>query len=241
MTQGYLTTPNNQPSLRVLVVDDEPDIAELVACAVRLEGAEAAMAGDGLAAVALLRSFRPDIVVLDVMLPDQDGLAVLGRLRAEQPDLPAVMLTARGELEHRLAGLAAGADDYLAKPFSVEELLARMRAVLRRTGRGGLSESALVVADLELDEDTRQVRRSGELVDLTPTEFDLLRYLMVNARTVVSKDNILERVWHGEADRRNLVEVYVGYLRRKIDQGHEPLLHTVRGIGYVLRPPLGPR
>jgi len=234
---GYLSAPAGQPAIRVLVVDDEPDIADLVALAVRMEGAEAVTAGDAREGLRLLRSFRPDIAVLDVMLPDQDGLALLGRMRAEQPQLPALMLTARGELEHRLAGLSAGADDYLAKPFSVEELLARMCAVLRRSGRGGLSADALVVSDLELDEAAREVRRGGEVVDLTPTEFDLLLYLMINARTVLSKESILQRVWHGAAERANLVEVYIGYLRRKIDDGHEPLLHTVRGVGYVLRPP----
>jgi two-component system OmpR family response regulator len=176
--------------------------------------------------------------VLDVMLPGDDGVRLLARLRADHPDLPAVFLTARGETRDRIAGLRAGADDYIAKPFSLEELLARLQAVLRRTGRLDERGAVLRVADLTLDELTREVHRAGELVDLTPTEFDLLRFLMQNARTVVSKAQILDRVWHYDfAGRSNIVEQYVGYLRRKVDADHEPLIHTVRGVGYVLRPP----
>ncbi|MFN8169408.1 MAG: response regulator transcription factor [Candidatus Nanopelagicales bacterium] len=236
--QSYLRAAEGVPPVRVLVVDDEPDLADLVSTALRFDGCRTMTAGDADEAVRIARDFRPDIAVLDVMLPGDDGVRLLARLRADHPDLPAVFLTARGETRDRIAGLRAGADDYIAKPFSLEELLARLQAVLRRTGRLDERGAVLRVADLTLDELTREVHRAGELVDLTPTEFDLLRFLMQNARTVVSKAQILDRVWHYDfAGRSNIVEQYVGYLRRKVDADHEPLIHTVRGVGYVLRPP----
>ena len=236
--QSYLRAADGVPPVRVLVVDDEPDLADLVSTALRFDGCRTMTAGDADEAVRIARDFRPDIAVLDVMLPGDDGVRLLARLRADHPDLPAVFLTARGETRDRIAGLRAGADDYIAKPFSLEELLARLQAVLRRTGRRDERGAVLRVADLTLDELTREVHRAGQLVDLTPTEFDLLRFLMQNARTVVSKAQILDRVWHYDfAGRSNIVEQYVGYLRRKVDTDHEPLLHTVRGVGYVLRPP----
>ena len=232
--QSYLRAPEGVPPIRVLVVDDEPDLADLVSTALRFDGCRTATAGDADEAIRVARELRPDIAVLDMMLPGDDG----ARLRAEHPDLPAVFLTARGDTRDRIAGLRAGADDYIAKPFSLEELLARLQAVLRRTGRLDERGAVLRVADLTLDELTREVHRTGELIDLTPTEFDLLRFLMQNARTVVSKAQILDRVWHYDfAGRSNIVEQYVGYLRRKVDADREPLIHTVRGVGYVMRAP----
>jgi two-component system OmpR family response regulator len=238
LPQSYLRSADGVPPVRVLVVDDEPDLADLVSTALRFDGCRTATAGDADEAVRVARDLRPDIAVLDMMLPGDDGVKLLARLRAEHPDLPAVFLTARGDTRDRIAGLRAGADDYIAKPFSLEELLARLQAVLRRTGRLDEQGAVLRVADLTLDELTREVHRAGELVDLTPTEFDLLRFLMQNARTVVSKAQILDRVWHYDfAGRSNIVEQYVGYLRRKVDADNEPLIHTVRGVGYVLRAP----
>jgi len=236
--QSYLRAADGVSPVRVLVVDDESDLAELVSTALRFDGCQTATAGDADEAMRVARELRPDIAVLDMMLPGDDGVRLLARLRAEHPDLPAVFLTARGDTRDRIAGLRAGADDYIAKPFSLEELLARLQAVLRRTGRLDEQGAVLRVADLSLDEGTREVRRNSELIDLTPTEFDLLRFLMQNARTVVSKSQILDRVWHYDfAGRSNIVEQYVGYLRRKVDADKDPLIHTVRGVGYVLRAP----
>ena len=237
--QSYLRDVGSEP-VRVLVVDDEPDLADMVATTLRFDGCRTATAGNADEAMRVARELRPDIAVLDVMLPGEDGVSLLARLRSEHPGLPVVLHTARGETRDRIAGLRAGADDYVVKPFSLEELLARLQAVLRRSGRINEVGDVLQVSDLSLDERTREVRRAGELVELTPTEFDLLRFLMINARTVVSKSQILDRVWHYDfAGRSNVVEQYVGYLRRKIDTDREPLLHTVRGVGYVLRAPRG--
>ena len=235
--QSYLRVAD---PVRVLVVDDEPDLADMVATALRFDGCRTALAGDADAAVRAAKELRPDIAVVDVMLPGQDGISLIARLRAVQEGLPVVLLTARGETSDKLVGLRAGADDYLTKPFSLEELLARLQAVLRRTGRLDEQGELLRVADLTLDERTREVHRAGELLELTPTEFDLLRFLMLNERTVVSKAQILDRVWHYDfAGRSNVVEQYVGYLRKKVDKDRDPLLHTVRGVGYVLRAPRG--
>ena len=236
--QSYLRSTDGVAPIRVLVVDDEPDLADLVSTALRFDGCRTATAGDADEVMRVARELRPDIAVLDMMMPGDDGIRLLARLRAEHPDLPAVFLTARGDTRDRIAGLRAGADDYIAKPFSLEELLARLQAVLRRTGRLDERGAVLTVADLSLDELTREVRRGDELVDLTPTEFDLLRFLMQNARAVVSKAQILDRVWHYDfSGRSNIVEQYVGYLRRKVDAEREPLIHTVRGVGYVIRAP----
>ncbi len=237
-TTSYLSVPAGEPAIRVLVVDDEADLADLVATALRFDGCETRTAGDAAQALRALRDFTPDAAVVDVMLPDLDGVALLGRLRADRPDLPVVFLTAKGDTADRIAGLRAGGDDYVTKPFSLEELLARLAAVLRRTGRLVDRSTRLAVADLALDEDSHEVRRAGALIELTPTEFELLRFLMLNARTVVSKAQILDRVWQYDfGGQTSVVELYIGYLRRKIDHGHEPLIHTVRGVGYVLRPP----
>jgi two-component system OmpR family response regulator len=235
--QSYLRTSGEEP-VRVLVVDDEHDLADMVATMLRFDGCRTATAGSADEAMRVARDLRPDIAVLDVMLPGQDGVSLLARLRTEHAGLPVVLLTAKGDTRDRVAGLRAGADDYITKPFSLEELLARLQAVLRRTGRLGDSGDVIRVSDLTLDERSREVRRGDDLIELTPTEFDLLRFLMINARTVVSKAQILDRVWHYDfAGRSNVVEQYVGYLRRKVDADREPLIHTVRGVGYVLRAP----
>ena len=236
--QSYLRVPTGQAPIRVLVVDDEPDLADLVATALRFDGAETAVAHDATGAVRIARTLRPDIAVLDVMLPGDDGVRLLSRLRRDWPALPAILLTARGETRDRIAGLRAGADDYVTKPFSLEELLARLQAVLRRSGRLDDDSTMIKVGELTMDEQLHGVHRGKRYIDLTPTEFELLRFLMVNARTVVSKAQILDRVWDYDfAGRSNVVEQYIGYLRRKIDSDCEPMIHTVRGVGYVLRPP----
>ncbi len=224
---------------RVLVVDDEENVAHLVASALRFDGFETLTADSGSRALAAVAEHEPDLVVLDVMLGDLDGVEVLRRLRSGGSDVPVVFLTARDAGEHRVEGLRAGADDYVVKPFSVEELLARVHAVLRRTAPPARSPASLLtVADLELDEDSHEVRRAGREVQLTPTEFELLRYLMRNERVVLSKSQILERVWKYDFQgRSNIVELYVGYLRKKVDSVEPHLIHTIRGVGYVLRAP----
>jgi len=235
--KAELRRPDGQP-VRVLVVDDEPALAELVSMALRLEGWDVSCASDGLGAVRVARDFRPDVVVLDVMLPDIDGLEVLRRMRADTPRLPVLFLTARDAVEDRIAGLTAGGDDYVTKPFSLEEVALRLRALLRRTGVTEAGAGAtLVVGDLTLDEDSREVRRAGEAVELTATEFELLRYLMRNPRRVLSKAQILDRVWHYDfGGQANIVELYISYLRKKVDAGRSPMIHTMRGAGYVLKP-----
>lgn len=225
--------------VRALVVDDEPTLAELLSMALRYEGWEVRTAGDGLAAVRTGREFRPDVVVLDVMLPDVDGFEVLRRLRAEVPDLPVLFLTARDAVEDRVAGITAGGDDYVTKPFSLEEVVARLRGLLRRAAVASATrgDPGLHVGDLTLDEDSHEVRRGGQEIDLTATEFELLRFLMRNPRRVLSKAQILDRVWHYDfGGQSNIVELYVSYLRKKIDAGRAPMIHTVRGAGYVLKP-----
>ncbi|MFG1705376.1 response regulator transcription factor [Nonomuraea sp. M3C6] len=235
--RGQPRRPDGSP-VRVLVVDDEPTLAELLAMALRYEGWEVRSAGDGLSAIRVARDFRPDAVVLDVMLPDIDGLQVLRRLRGESPDVPVLFLTARDSVEDRIAGLTAGGDDYVTKPFSLEEVVARLRGLMRRAARSELrSDSQLVIGDLVMDEDSHEVRRDGELITLTAKEFELLRYLMRNPRRVLSKAQILDRVWNYDfGGQANVVELYVSYLRKKIDAGRAPMIHTLRGAGYVLRP-----
>lgn len=223
--------------VRVLVVDDEPVLAELVSMALRYEGWEIATAGDGATAIALARDTPPDVVVLDVMLPDMSGLEVLRTLRAQIPGLPLLLLTAKDSVEDRIAGLTAGGDDYVTKPFSIEEVVLRLRALLRRTGVAETGGAKIVVGDLVLDEDSHEVTRGGELITLTATEFELLRFMMRNAKRVLSKAQILDRVWSYDfGGRSNIVELYVSYLRKKIDSGRDPMIHTLRGAGYVLKP-----
>ncbi|WP_019972598.1 response regulator transcription factor [Mycobacterium sp. 141] len=226
-------------SVRVLVVDDEPGLAELVAMALRYEGWQVTTAPDGTTAIRLAEQDPPDVVVLDVMLPDVSGLAVLQKLRAARPGLPLLLLTAKETLEDRIAGLEAGSDDYVTKPFSVEELVLRLRALMRRSGAAAdNSDARLIVADLILDEDSHEVMRGSDEIQLTATEFELLRFMMRNPQRVLTKMQILQRVWNHEDDgRSNVVELYISYLRRKIDAGRIPLIRTVRGVGYVLKPP----
>jgi two-component system, OmpR family, response regulator len=232
-----LTRPDGTP-VRVLVVDDEPALSELLSMALRYEGWDVRTAGDGLAAVRAARDFRPDAVVLDMMLPDLDGLEVLRRLRADGGDVPVLFLTAKDAVEDRVAGLTAGGDDYVTKPFSLEEVVARLRALVRRTAvLIGDSDSVLTVGDLTLDEDSHEVFRGGAPIRLTATEFELLRYFMRNPRRVLTKAQILDRVWNYDfGGQANVVELYVSYLRKKIDAGREPMIHTLRGAGYVLKP-----
>jgi two-component system OmpR family response regulator len=225
-------------SVRALVVDDEPTLSELLSIALRYEGWDVRTAADGLTAVRVAREFRPDVVVLDVMLPDFDGIEVLRRLRAEVDDVPVLFLTAKDAVEDRIAGLTAGGDDYVTKPFSLEEVVARLRGLIRRAGvTVGRPNVELVVGDLTLDEDSREVRRGAELIPLTATEFELLRFLMRNPRRVLSKAQILDRVWNYDfGGQANVVELYISYLRKKIDAGRTPMIHTMRGAGYVLKP-----
>jgi two-component system OmpR family response regulator len=233
------TSPEQeQRAARVLVVDDEESITQLVSTVLRYEGFEVQCAADGRSAVTQAQQFRPDLVVLDVMLPDWDGFEVYRRLAAESAQLPVLFLTARDAPADRVHGLTLGADDYVGKPFSLEELVARVRAVLRRT-RGDSGAQQLHYADLIIDEDAHEVRRGERLIELTPTEYHLLRYLLINAGRVVSKAQILDHVWrydfNGDA---SVVETYVSYLRKKLDRrGETPLIQTVRGFGYAIRLP----
>ncbi|MEW9529762.1 response regulator transcription factor [Microbispora sp. NPDC049125] len=232
-----LLRPDGTP-VRVLVVDDEPDLLEVLGAVLRYEGWEVRTAADGAEAVSAAREFRPDAVLLDMMLPDIGGIEVLRRLRAESPQVCVLFLTARDAVEDRVAGITAGGDDYVTKPFSLEEVLARLRGLLRRAGAARTVEgNRLVVGDLVMDEDAREVTRDGDLVELTPTEFELLRFLMRNPRRVLSKARILDRVWSYDfGGQAHVVELYISYLRKKIDAGRTPLIHTVRGVGYVLKP-----
>jgi two-component system OmpR family response regulator len=224
---------------RVLVVDDEQSLAEVLASVLRRDGWTAQTAYTGLDAVRVAREFRPDAVVLDMMLPDLDGLEVLARVRAADPGVSVLFLTARESVEDRIAGITAGGDDYVTKPFSLEEVLARLRGLLRRADTfRAQSTPTLTVADLSMDEDAHEVTRGGERIELTSTEFELLRFLLRNPRRVLSKPLILDRVWNYDfGGQAHIVELYISYLRKKVDAGREPLIHTVRGAGYILRPP----
>ena len=232
------------PTARLLVVDDEPNILELLSVSLRFAGFDVTTAADGEQALARAREVRPDLLVLDVMLPRLDGFEVARRLRSSGQHVPVVFLTARDATEDKITGLTLGGDDYVTKPFSLEEVVARIHAVLRRTAAvrdgatGGAAPARLRFEDLELDDDTHEVRKNGELVDLSPTEFNLLRYLLQNPGRVLSKRQILEHVWNYDfGGDGNVVESYVSYLRRKLDSSPPRLLHTVRGVGYVLRAP----
>jgi len=224
--------------IRVLVVDDEAVLAEMVSMALRYEGWSIDTASDGASAISAARAARPDAVVLDIMLPDMSGLEVLRKLREQNPQLPVLLLTAKDAVEDRIAGLTAGGDDYVTKPFSIEEVVLRLRALLRRTGVTTEDSGAqIVVGDLVLDEDSHEVTRGGEPIALTSTEFELLRFLMRNPKRVLSKAQILDRVWSYDfGGRSNIVELYISYLRKKIDSGRDPMIHTLRGAGYVLKP-----
>src|SRR5690625_408379 len=230
----------SDPEARILVVDDEENIVELLSVSLKFHGFEVHTAVNGAAALDRAREVRPDAVILDVMMPGMDGFGVLRRLRADGIDAPALFLTARDTLADKITGLTLGGDDYVTKPFSLEEVVARLRVILRRTGKGTEQprSTRLTFADIELDEDTHEAWKAGELVSLSPTEFTLLRYFMINAGTVLSKPKILDHVWRYDfGGEVNIVESYVSYLRRKIDTGDKRLLHTLRGVGYVLREP----
>jgi two-component system OmpR family response regulator len=227
------------PEARLLVVDDEPNIRELLSASLRYAGFDVATAADGQEALRLARGSRPDLLVLDVMMPGVDGFEVVRRMRGEGLQFPVLFLTARDSTDDKITGLTLGGDDYVTKPFSLEEVVARIRAILRRhSGAVALDPARLSFADIELDDDTHEVWKAGQAVSLSPTEFKLLRYFMQNAGRVLSKSQILDHVWHydfgGDA---NVVESYVSYLRRKIDTTEPRLLQTLRGVGYTLRVP----
>ncbi len=222
----------------VLVVDDEEYIRDLVSSAFRIAGFDVRTAGDGEAALRAVADDRPDLMVLDVGLPGVDGFEVCRRLRADGDDVPVLFLTARDAAEDRVSGFTKGGDDYVTKPFSLEELVGRVRAILRRTGHtdAGDDGNLLSYEDLRIDEDSMRVSRAGNPVQLSPTEFKLLRYLMINRERVVSKSQILDQVWEYDFDgNASVVENYISYLRKKIDDVEPALIHTVRGFGYVLR------
>jgi two-component system OmpR family response regulator len=224
--------------IRVLVVDDESTLTDLLSMALRYEGWEVRTASDGRQALSLAREFRPDAIVLDIMLPDIDGLQVLSRLRADGQQTAVLFLTAKDSLDDRINGLTAGGDDYVTKPFSLEELVARLRGLIRRSILAVTDDDdpRLMVGDLVLDEDSHEVERAGSPIELTATEFELLRYLMRNPRRVLSKTQILDRVWSYDfGGKSSVVEIYISYLRRKIDTGRIPMIHTVRGAGYMLK------
>jgi two-component system OmpR family response regulator len=227
----------SSPAARLLVVDDEATILELLSGSLRFAGYEVVTAASGTEAVRAAAVSRPDLVLLDVMMPGGNGFEVVRRVRDADPGVPVIFLTAKDEVSDRVTGFELGADDYVTKPFSLEEVLARIKAVLKRT-RQAAPASRLRVADLEIDEDMHEVRRGGEAVALTPTEYRLLRFLMLNAGRVVSKAQIFDHVWeYNPAGDGGVVEPCISYLRRKIDQSEPRLIHTIRGVGYVLRIP----
>jgi two-component system OmpR family response regulator len=223
-------------SFRILVVDDEPNIVDVISMALRYQGFEVGSAGTGADAISQVKAFRPHLMVLDVMLPDMEGFDVAERLGAQRADVPIIFLTARDSTEDKIRGLTTGGDDYVTKPFSLEELVARIRTVLRRTGAASAESARLTFEDLELDEDTMEVTRAGEPIELTATEYRLLRYLMLNPRRVMTRAQLLDHVWDYDfgGDGR-VLETYISYLRKKIDGDGPPLIQTVRGVGYALR------
>lgn len=225
--------------IRAVVVDDEESLTEVISTALRYEGWEVRVAQDGQEGLAAVREFRPDVVVLDVMMPHVDGLSVVSRLHADGLFMPILLLTAMDAVEDRVTGLAVGGDDYLTKPFSLDELVARLRALIRRSkiALAGSDDTVLTVGDLTLDEETFECSRGGVAIALTATEFRLLDFLMRNAGQVLSKSHILSRVWETDFDERtSVVELYISYLRKKIDTLGPPMIHTVHGVGYALRP-----
>ncbi len=227
---------SNSQSRRILVVDDEPSIVDAVATSLRYEGFDVAEATTGRGALDSVHERAPDLIVLDIMLPDFDGLEVTRRLRARGVEAPVLFLTARDAIRDRLAGLSVGADDYVTKPFALAELVARVHAILRRTAGEAAGDQPLRFADLEMDESIHEVRRAGVPIALTATEYSLLRFFLLNPRHVVSKMQILDHVWHYDFQgNANVVETYVGYLRKKLDRHGPPLIHTIRRVGYILR------
>ncbi len=235
---GPKLTAADGSAIRVLVVDDEPSLTDLLRMALRYEGWEVRTAADGASAIKVAREFKPHAAVLDIMLPDTDGLSLLHRIRADDETLPVLFLTAKDALADRLAGLTAGGDDYVTKPFSLEEVIARVRGLVRRSmlTQGTANDPVLRVGDLSLDEESYEVRRGDDLIELTATEFELLRFLMRNPRRVLSKAQILDHVWSYDfGGRETVVELYISYLRKKVDAGREPMISTVRGVGYMLK------
>lgn len=233
-----MTDPKNQ--IKVLVVDDEPNIVELLTVSLKFQGFNVATANNGAEALKTARAFKPDAYILDVMMPGMDGFELLAKLREDGLSGPVLYLTAKDAVEHRIHGLTIGADDYVTKPFSLEEVITRLRVILRRGGNPEFnqSEATLQYADLTLNDETHEVTRADDIVELSPTEFNLLRYLMLNAEVVLSKAKILDNVWHYDfGGDGNVVESYISYLRKKIDTKDPALIHTVRGVGYVLRTP----
>lgn len=231
-----LEHPDGSP-IRVLVADDEPMLEELVSVALKMKGWDVRSASDGPSALEIARNWRPDVLVLDIMMPGFDGLELLGRIRKLYPEVPCLFLTAKDSVDDRITGLGAGADDYVTKPFSMEEVIIRLHRLVQRTGVLAAQEAELVVGDLVLNQDTREVTRAGQDIQLTATQFELLRYLMENAKRVVSKAQILDNVWNYDfGGQANIVELYISYLRKKIDAGRSPMIHTVRGAGYVIKP-----
>ncbi len=223
--------------IRALVVDDETSLAELVGMGLRMLGWNVHTAPDGLRAVADAREFRPDVLVLDIMMPGLDGLEALKRIRTFAPQVPALFLTAKDAVKDRISGLAAGGDDYVTKPFSMEELMLRLHRLVQRSGAAASGSAELVVGDLVMNLETREVSRDCEEITLTHTQWELLRYLMENPKRVLSKAQILANVWKYDfGGQANIVELYISYLRKKIDAGRPPMIHTVRGVGYVLKP-----
>lgn len=234
------TRKTEAQKIRALVVDDEDSIANLISMALRYEGWDVETAANGAEAIAKVRDFQPHVAVLDIMLPDVDGIQVVSRLRSEGELLPVLFLTALDSVDDRVNGLTAGGDDYVTKPFSLEELIARLRALVRRSQllQDQHPDPTLRVGDLVLNEDSYEVERAGRAIDLTTTEFELLRYLMRNPRRVLSKAQILDRVWSYDfGGKPSVVELYISYLRKKIDAGQPQMIHTVRGAGYMLKPP----
>ena len=231
---------NSNDQVTVLVVDDEPNIVELLTVSLKFQGFNVRSANSGTEALRIAREINPEAYILDVMMPGMDGFELLGKLGAEGLDGPVLYLTAKDSVDQRIHGLTIGADDYVTKPFSLEEVITRLRVILRRGGAGqdDNSDATMSYADLTLNDDTHEVTKGGEIIDLSPTEFNLLRFLMQNKEVVLSKAKILDNVWHYDfGGDGNVVESYISYLRRKIDTGDNPLIHTVRGVGYVLRTP----
>lgn len=231
---------NSNDQVTVLVVDDEPNIVELLTVSLKFQGFNVRSANSGTEALRIAREINPEAYILDVMMPGMDGFELLGKLRAEGLDGPVLYLTAKDSVDQRIHGLTIGADDYVTKPFSLEEVITRLRVILRRGGaaQDDHGDATMSYADLTLNDDTHEVTKGGEIIDLSPTEFNLLRFLMQNKEVVLSKAKILDNVWHYDfGGDGNVVESYISYLRRKIDTGDAPLIHTVRGVGYVLRTP----
>jgi two-component system, OmpR family, response regulator len=233
-----MATATATDTIRILVVDDEPNIVDVIAMALRYQGFAVESAANGRDAIAAVSDFKPHLMLLDIMLPDMEGFDVARRLGGERANLPIIFLTARDATEDKVRGLTSGGDDYVTKPFSLEELVARVRTILRRTGAAADESSRLTFADLELDEETHEVARGGRPVELTATEYRLLRYLLLNPRRVLTRAQILDHVWEYDfgGDAR-VLETYISYLRKKIDSDGPPLIHTVRGVGYSLRLP----